>query len=167
LAIAKGRTDLAPDWNALAALGVTITQDIDEARDFFLRDIDPAVPFPLDRQWIAATKKLANDINARLQQWPVDGGALILETNLALNEITKPLPISHGLALDQQRDFVQGLEMPDLRPSRLLIVQGEPLLLLRNIKFMINYHKYRPRSRQRSPLSRCPHGRAHYPSRVR
>jgi hypothetical protein len=133
LAIAKGRLPEEVNWATLHSLGVTVTQSLDTALSFFRDDVDPRDLFPLDRQWICATNKLAKEINILLQQWRQDGGARVLGTILAASEILTPLPNSPGLALPIQIDFVERLDMPDLPPSELLIVEGDPLLLLRNI----------------------------------
>jgi hypothetical protein len=72
--VARGRCE-SRTWKSLEALGVTITEDRADALDFLLEGIAPNGVFPMNRQWIAATNKLANEVNAEVQSWRKAGGA--------------------------------------------------------------------------------------------
>jgi hypothetical protein len=133
LLVAKGLTDPALTWGYLHDhFGVTITTDIDEAQVFFCADLEPHEPFPLDYQWICPTNKLANQANLRLHNWRKQA-APTLGAFVALTTLTKSLRNCPGLSEPQQNEFVERMDIPDLPPSMLEIVQGNPFILLRNI----------------------------------
>jgi hypothetical protein len=56
-------------WQSLEKLGVMVAEVKADALDFFLEGIAPNGVFPMNRQWIAATNKLANDVNGDVQAW--------------------------------------------------------------------------------------------------
>jgi hypothetical protein len=87
----------------------------------------------LDRQWIAATDKFANEINARIQEWRREGGATILGLSRARSQIRRPLPQARGFPEGCQLDFIERLDTPDLRPHEFDVSFGDSFILLRNI----------------------------------
>jgi hypothetical protein len=107
--------------------------DLEEALPFFCAGVNGSEPFPLDRQWIAATNKLADDSNMRIQNWRSQMGAITLGPSMARSELITPVQNCPGLAQSHQIDFVHALNTPDLLPSALKILLGDPLMLMRNV----------------------------------
>jgi hypothetical protein len=132
LEVARGRCE-SRTWQSLGALGVMVTEDRADALDFFLEGIAPDGVFPMNRQWIAATNKLANEVNAEVQAWRKAGGAVSLGVCRARTELITPFPNCPGLSTQLQIDYIEGLECPDLPPTELELLEGDILLLLRNI----------------------------------
>jgi hypothetical protein len=131
--VAKGRAGGTWKWEDLPRLGVTLTEDPAAALDFFLAGVAPRADFPLDRQWIAATSKLANEVNGQVQAWRQAGGAASLGLCRARTELITPFPNCPGLAAQLQIDYVERLECPDLPPTELELFAGDVLLLLRHV----------------------------------
>jgi hypothetical protein len=73
-ALVRGEEDSLPTWAELVQFGVRVTDDPEVAFQFFCNEVGPPEPFPLDRQWIAPTNRLANEINARVHMWRKQGG---------------------------------------------------------------------------------------------
>jgi hypothetical protein len=133
-AIATGQTqNIHQDWRVLSQrFGITLTSDIDVAQSFFCDNLRPGDPFPLDRQWICATNKLVNEMNSRLHDWRSQEAPL-LGVVFASTELITPLANCPGLSESQQIDFIQRIDIPDLPPNELHILEGDPFMLLRNI----------------------------------
>jgi hypothetical protein len=66
-----------------------------------------------------------------------------LGTCLALTQLTKPLRNCPGLSESQQTDFVEKMDIPHLHPSRIEILHGNSLILLRNISTRVGLAKGR------------------------
>jgi hypothetical protein len=110
-----------------------VTDDPDVAFRFFCEGIDPSESFPLNRQWITATNRLANGVNITVQEWRRLGGARPLGICRARAELVRPLANCPGLPEQQQNDYIEGLESSDLPPAQLKLFKGDVLLLLRNV----------------------------------
>jgi hypothetical protein len=131
--ISKGKTQDLDDWRQVAErFQVTVTCDFEVAKSFFCSGLQPHDPFPLDRQWICATNKLANQVNHQLQQWRSQE-AQSLGVISAFTELTKPLSSCPGLSESQQLDFIEKIDTPDLPPNDIHILEGDPFILLRNM----------------------------------
>jgi hypothetical protein len=133
LEVAKGRAGPSWTWEDLKRLGVTVTEDPRYALDFFLHGIAARGAFLLDCQWIAATNKLANEVNAEVQAWRKAGGAPSLGVCRARTELITPFPNCPRLAEQLQIDYVERLECPDLPPTTFEVLEGDVLLLLWNV----------------------------------
>jgi hypothetical protein len=133
LDVTKGRTAGTWKWENLQRLGVTLTEDPAAALDFFLDGVPPRADFPLDRQWISAMNKLANEVNGQVQAWRRAGGTPSLGFCRARTELITPFPNCPGLAAQFQIDYVEQLECPDLPPTELEVFGGDVSLLLRNV----------------------------------
>jgi hypothetical protein len=130
-------------WKNLAErFGVTITPDYGIAQQFFRDGVGPAEPFPLDRQWICATNRLAGEVNMEIQNWRAEG-ARFLGRIYAATDLVSPLPESPGLSLCQQRDFIEKLDLADLPPHELVLYEGDCLILLRNLDTSLGLAKGR------------------------
>jgi hypothetical protein len=112
---------------------VTVTRNLDDALNFFCYEVVSAAPFPLDGKWLAATNKLANEINGRVQEWRRQGEATVLGSARARSEIRTPFPNSPGLAPSYQIDCIARIDTPDLPPTEFDVLLGDPCILLRNI----------------------------------
>jgi hypothetical protein len=124
--IARGETDGVPDWPGLERLGVTVTSNLDDALRFFCDEVVAAAPFPLDRQWIAATNELANEINGRVQEWRCQGGVSVVGTARAGCEIRTPFPRSPGLAQSFKSISLRGSILPISRPLNSMFCSATP-----------------------------------------
>jgi hypothetical protein len=131
--IAHGTGGAVRTWRDLTALGVMVTEEVDVAMAFFLDAVVPAAEFPLDRQWIAATNQLSNEVNLKVQEWRRAGGAAALGVARARHELEISLAEPARLSKQLQLDYVAQLESPDLPPPELEILQGDVLLLMRNV----------------------------------
>jgi hypothetical protein len=131
--IAKGETDGLTDQPGLQRLGATVTSNLYDALNVFCYEVVPAARFPLDGQWIAATNKLANEINGRVQEWRRQGGATVLGAARARCEIRTPFPHSPGLVQSYQINCIETTDTPDLPPTEFDVLLGDPCILLRNI----------------------------------
>jgi hypothetical protein len=70
LSVARRRAHGFSTWNNLAIpFGAPVTKDIQVAETLFWPDVQPDERFPLERQWVCPTKKLAKQINHLIQQW--------------------------------------------------------------------------------------------------
>jgi hypothetical protein len=133
LSIAKGQAQNIQDWRELhRRFGVTVTKDVQTTQSFFCFGLQPDDPFPLDRQWIYAINKLANQINHDLQDWR-SPKARILGVVSAFTQLIKPLSNCPGLSESQQIDFIERIDRPDLPPNDIHILKGDPFILLRII----------------------------------
>jgi hypothetical protein len=62
--IAVGSSDDDSTWNELPKrFGVTVTDDIQIPEILFWVEVEPDEQFPLNRQWICPTNKLAGQMN--------------------------------------------------------------------------------------------------------
>jgi hypothetical protein len=130
LSVAKGKPHEIQDWRELErCLHVLVTKDICAAHDFFCDGLEPHDPFHLDRQWICAPNKLANQINHHLQQWRTHSFDIIS----AFTELIKPLSNCPGLSEAQQINFIGKIDTSDLPPKDIHILKGDPFILIRNI----------------------------------
>jgi hypothetical protein len=131
--IAKGEPHDIQDWKEVGRrFRVTVTNDVEIAQSSFCFSLRPHNPFPLDRQWICATNKLANHVNCDLQQWRSQG-AQLLGVVSAFTKLIKPLSNCPGFSESQQLDFVERIDITDLPPNDIHIVEGDPFIFLRNI----------------------------------
>jgi hypothetical protein len=131
--LAKGEQDSLPTWTGLRQFGVTVTDDTEAAFRFFCAGVVAAQPFPLDRQWISPTNRLATEINRKVHEWRRSGGARVLGICHARSELSEPVRPGHGLSLQHQMDYIEDVDLPDLPPSQLELLEGDALMLLRNI----------------------------------
>jgi hypothetical protein len=90
--VSRGESEDLPNWNQLQDFGVTVTNDLDDALVFICQGCRPNESFPLDRQWIAGTNRLANQVNLHLQEWRRVGQAACLGTSVARSELPVPFP---------------------------------------------------------------------------
>jgi hypothetical protein len=133
LSTAKGQTHEIQDWRDLGRrFGVTVTTEITVAKAFFCSGLQPADPFPLDRQWICATNTAVNEVNRDIQEWRREG-AQPLGSVCAFTQLLKPLSNCRGLSESHQIDFIERMETPDLPPNQIHILHGDPFILLRNM----------------------------------
>jgi hypothetical protein len=132
LSVAKDKTHEIQDWRKpQRCLHVFVTKEVGVAHDFFCDRLEPHDPFPLDRQWICATNKLANQISQHLQQWKTR------ETQsfgivFAFTELIRPLFNCPVLSEAQQIDFIEKIDTSDLPPNDIHILEGRPFILIRN-----------------------------------
>jgi hypothetical protein len=133
LSIAKGENHSVNNWMQLnQRFHVSVTKSIEDALSFFCSGLEPQDPFPLDRQWICATNKLANEVNLNLHQWRSQE-ALSFGVISAYTELIRPLKNCPGFAEAQQIDFIEKIDTPDLPPNQIHILEGDPFILLRNM----------------------------------
>jgi hypothetical protein len=111
---------------------VFVTKDISAAHGFFCDGSEPHDPFPFDRQRICAPNKLVNQINHHLQQWRTQEAESFGIVS-AFTELIKPLSNYPGLSEAQQIDFIETIDTPDLPPTDIHILEGDPFILIRNI----------------------------------
>jgi hypothetical protein len=103
------------------SFAVNMTPEIKEAEKFFCEGVEPEDPFPLDRLWICPRNKLANEINRRLHDWrkkqtqPLGRSRQIPNSQ---NCSSAPLAEAH------QIEFIRKLDMPELTPDKLDILEG-------------------------------------------
>jgi hypothetical protein len=131
--VACGRLGTLRKWSELRGFGVTVTEDPDVAFTFYVEEVRPDRDFPLNRQWIAATNRLANEINTRVQAWRKAGGAASLGVCRSRTDLLTPFPNCPRLPIQLQIDYIEALDTPDLPPSQFELLKGDVLLLLRNI----------------------------------
>jgi hypothetical protein len=133
LLVAKGKTSEIQDWREFQRrFHVLVTKEISAAHDFLCDGLEQPDPFPLDRQWICATNKLANQVNHHLQQWRTQE-ARSFGIISAFTQFIKPLSHCPGLSEAQQIDFIEKIDTPDLPSNDIPILKGDPFVLSRNI----------------------------------
>jgi hypothetical protein len=140
--VARGKVK-ETSWHDLALRfpTMTVTDKVNDATEFFRKDIQPNQDFPLDRLWICATNDLARQVNNDLQNWRSTGAerlGSVKATTTLVTELNCP-----GFATSHQIDMIEKLDLPDLPPQTLLIYKGDPMFLLRNIDIRLGLAKGR------------------------
>lgn len=136
--IGNGKTSQYNSWYDLQKdCNITVTRDFDVAKDFFIKNIDLSGKFPLDRQWISTTNAMVDMINGYFHELRLkfdkrnDLGPFFSSTEIlpifAESEISKEIKMSEAL------DFVNKINIKDIPPSRIDLLIGEPMCLMRNI----------------------------------
>jgi hypothetical protein len=130
--ISRGNVGAYTKWRHLREhFGVTVTIEYEVTRRFFCNGIGSGEVFPLDRQWMCATNRLAGEVNKSVQDWRATEARFLGEIS-AVTDLVTPLVESPGLSICQQRDFIEKLDLPDLPPHHLRLFEGDCLVLMRN-----------------------------------
>lgn len=108
-----------------------VTNSVDEARKFYIDDLDLTKPFPLSWLWIAASNDLVDEVNNYFHRIRKEK---LSEENkfgkiFAQTEIEKQLE-NESLFFEHQFDFVNYLKSPQLPDPEIDLLYGEPLTIL-------------------------------------
>jgi hypothetical protein len=109
-----------------------VTDDPERAADFFGDGVAPGDAFPLDRLWISSVNRLGSEINHSIQEWR-RSGTPPLGNVYASTELITPLPESPGFSRCHQIDFIEKIDTLDMPVHCLSLLEGDPLILLRNL----------------------------------
>lgn len=106
--IGNGKTGKYYKWHDLQKdCNITVTRDFEVARDFFIQNVNLSEKYQLDRQWICTTNTYVD---------------VFLES-----EMSKEINMTEAL------DFVNKISLKDIPPSKIDLLVGEPMCLMRNV----------------------------------
>lgn len=130
--IAFNRIQTYKLWSLIP--GITITKSVDEAIRFYLKDVDLTLPFPLDNIWIAGTNRQVKEINDMIQSMKNSMNINKIES-IARNEIpptSENTILMNNTAWKKVKKHLDFVEKPNIPSSRLLLMRGDPVFLIRN-----------------------------------